>query len=212
MKYFFLLVPLLFSCSFYSPYTWVTISGLGPGRIVVSNKNYYEEIDVSTYNYDISLEKGMKTFVTFYPEFYGREGRFPYGACIDLEMDFITVSPHLGLLTKECNNLNRTNIDFNYDNVSKIKDLFLRTPDPWIYDRGDIVLYLVDEIGYSSISYYKTFLIPELNKYFKMIPENKLLNSWYPSIQSFYNNESNSFYRLDILENSSYTSFVEVKK
>lgn len=212
MKYLFLLCPLLFSCSFYTNSTQVTLSGLSKGRLVVTTKFYSQEILIDNDEYMLNVDKGVDTYVTFYPDFYGRESRYPSGAILELNKVFVTVSPHLGLLTSECNQLNTLKIQIDFENVIELKELLLGSDDPWIYVKEDIDLFIKGKIGISSISKLGTTSFPALEKYYSWIPENPLMNSWYPSIQSFFLPSKNSFFRLEIFEDSTFSGFVEVKK
>lgn len=212
MKYFFLLFPLFLSCGFYTETNQILLLGLSKGRIVVSSKLYSEEIFVSGSQYLLTVDKGVKTYVTFYPDFFGRDSRYPSGAIVDLQTEFISLSRHLGLLTSECNYLNIEKINIDFDNVLNMKNLFMNAENPWVYLSEDVKLYLKGDIGISSVSKFKTTTIPALDTYFNWIPENRLFDSWYPSIQSFYLPSENCFFRLHIFEDCSYTGFVEVEK
>lgn len=199
------------SCNIYSETKIITVSGLSKGKVVLSSRDTYKEFLVnkqSTLN--ISCNKGETSFVTFYPEFAYSYSRYPYGAIIDLEEDFLTVSPHLGLVTMLCNHFNLHKISINPERIQLLRDRILQCDDPWIYNPNDVMLFLQGVISLGAVSKRKEFLIPELNYLYHWCPENHLLNSWYVSIHSFYNRNNGNVLRLEIYDDGSYCCFEEL--
>lgn len=212
MKYIFLLLTVLSSCSFYVENREIIVAGVNNGTIVITSSDYYEKISRSDdSDLILYLSKGDTYYISFYPDFYGKESRFPYGAIIDLTKDFITVSPHLGILTEQCNNINISGNEIDFEVLSYLSEKFLQCEDPWIFIQDDIRLALLGEIGRGSISKWSLFDLSELDEYYNWFSENRLFNYWYPSIQSFYKQSENCFYRLQIFEDRSYIGFEETK-
>lgn len=214
MKLFFLLIfVLLFinSCEIYMNNRDIKIGGLTDGYVVISSSNFYNEFIIEDVNeLDFNFPKGEIIFVTYYPLINNRFSRYPLGAVIDLKKEYVTLSPHLGLLTKNCNNLNKLQVEFYKKNLYELVDLFLESDNPWIYSPYDINLFLLDKIRSSSITKYHKLDIPELNYLYGWDSENPLFYYWYPSIQFFYNKSSDIIYRVEIKEDGSYSGFEEV--
>ncbi len=214
MKYFFLfIIELLFclSCNLYLDSRDIKIGGLSKGKIVLSSINsYYEFLVEDTTEVEISCNKGEIYFVSFYPEINNNITRYPLGTIINLDQEFVTPSPHLGHLTKICNMINRESTTPNLINLYKLRDLFIDSEDPWIYSSEDISLFLLDKIGFGSITTLRKYNLPELNYLYTWNSENSLFCYWYPSIQFFYNFNSDYTYRLEINEDGSYYGFEEV--
>lgn len=201
----------LFSCNFYMDSKFQTISGTDTGLIVITSSVSWREIFVTgKSSITFSMKKGEIYYVTYYSELNGRKSRYPLGAILDFERDVITLSPHIGLLTEECNKFNLAGKKINFNNVHDLEDLLLKCEDPWIYNREDIRLCLNDEIGVSSVSELKIVLIPELDLYYTWIPENKLFSRWYPSIQSFCDISGNRCFRVEIYNDGSFYGFEEI--
>lgn len=214
MKYIFLLIiELLFclSCDIYFDYREIKIGGLANGKIILTSlSSYYEFLVVDFTEVDIRCIKGETYFVSFYPEVNNTLTRYPFGAIIDLDQDYVTLSPHLGHLTKICNKINRENAKPILINLFTLRDFFVESEDPWIYSTDDIALFLLDKISIGSITTLRKYNIPELNYLYNWKSENCLFHYWYPSIQSFHNISTGNTYRLEINEDGSYYGFEEV--
>lgn len=211
MKVFFiviLLITCLFSCELYSDSITVRVGGLSKGKVVLSGLDRYDEIIVCKEQVlDIKFCKGEVLYLTFFPIKNKILSRYPLGAIVDSNQDYITISPHLGPLTTLCNNLNKWKTEPDVIRVYLLKEKFLECDDPWIYYSEDINLYLLDKISIGSISKFKKLELNELSYLFAWIPENILFNSWYQSVQLFYNPINGDTFRLEIHEDGSYCGF-----
>lgn len=211
MKCFFILLPLFIGCSFYDNRVPVTVSGLGAGRLIFSSENYYEEVlidGVDQYTYD--FYKGEYYAVNFYPLYNRGYSRYPLGAFVGLNADFVTVSPHLGILTESVAILYKQSFSVVEDDILALKKKIYQEDDPWIFDKDDILLYLTNSISLSSVSKKPRLKLSGLNFFYKFYPENSLFYSWYQSIQCFYDPVSLSYYRVEVYADGTFTWFQEL--
>lgn len=205
-------VILLSSCSFYLDESTVTISNISKGVLVVtSSYNSFEMNLADLSELDITLEKGVVYYVTFYPILKSNISRFPLGGVITPGEKKLELKAELGPLTRACNILNLSSHFINHENVLDFKQVLEDGGDPWIYDIEDILFYLKDLISIHGIKRKRTFIIPDLDRYRSWIPENLLFSCWYSSIQNFYDPETESILRVEIDNSGEYNSFIVIK-
>jgi len=196
----------LCSCELYDSSFSVEVSGLKPGILVISSFNYYSEYTISSNeNVIVKLKKGYLYYITLYENFYGSISRYPIGNIVNSGDEYITLSPHLGILTRSCNALYKKNIDL--ERIIKLRDELCLDIDPWRYDFIDISSYLLGDISFSSIGKCKFIVLPELSYLNSYVMENRLHCRWYKSIQMFYAIKEGKKIYLEVYEDGTYSIF-----
>lgn len=209
MKYFSLLLLFMTSCNYYNPNYILKISGLSKGRLVISDVLEIRDIELKNSNdYVVTLKKGGIYSITHYPDFYGRPSNFPSGTVITNPKTYITLSPHLGLLSQTINDLHRFHYEVDYECVLLLSEKFLDEVDVWRFKRSDCIDYLLGNMKLSNIKGYDTFIISELTFLFSYISDNRLLREWYPGIFSFFNVKNYERIIVEIYDNGEFCTLI----
>lgn len=206
----FIMSIILSSCSFYLDKYEVVLNGMGPGRLVVSSKDYYHEIKITSETVNLEIDKGLLYTVLFYPEFYSFECRFPLGGFIFPGDKVVSVRAEYGSVATAATKLNKSGFMFESEKIHSFLKSLEAKCDTWRFYIGDVILFLKGSITLSSIGKKRIVQIPELSDFFSWIPENRLFRYWYPSVQSFKNPDRNQFLRVEIYEDGNYNYFIYV--
>lgn len=196
------------SCSFYSETYLANIPIVANGKVIISSNSVYREISVFSDDIKIQLNKYEIIYISYYSYFGDSLTRFPVGCILKEGEKNIFFNANLGILTKCVNDIHALKGIVDNYNIEAIEELFLQVWDPWIYNQNDIKQYLLGNISINSVTSSRIFEIPALNYLYSWNYENPCFLKWYPSIQTFINEENEIVYRLEILNNGTYNGFI----
>lgn len=212
MKYFSpIIILLLVSCEFYNLEIPARVNNVSEGKIVITSSESYKVISgITGESIRLSLKKGLVYSVSYYRKFGNTISRYPSGNIVKGGVRSIDLSPYYGPIAEICNTINASGDDFVYSDIAELKDFLLQQEDPWRLNKNDMFLYCKGDITMHSIRKERVIDLSELNAYLSWEPENVFFNKWYRSVQSFYDEETYTTFRIEVFDDGNYHSFIDV--
>lgn len=205
------IILLLTGCEFYNLEIPARVTNISQGKLVVTSSESNKVItDIDSRNIRLNLKKGLVYSISYYREFGDTISRFPSGNIVKGGVRNINLSPYYGSVAEICNTIDVSGGEFKYNDITELKDFLLQQEDPWRLNKDDMYLYCKGDISIHSIRKERVIDLPELIAYKGWEPENVFFHKWYRSVQSFYDEDTHTIFRIEVFDDGSYHSFIDV--